>query len=310
MVSVVLPTYNGVEFVADSIESVLNQTDDTALELIVTDDGSTDGTLDVVDSFDDDRITLVHNDDSQGVAANINHGAARATHDIIAFIDQDDVWLPKKLEVHREVHREEDAAMVYSDVAQIDERGERTGERRLPGPESSTEDFVTLLLQRLNFIPSGSCVTIRRDTFEAVGGFDPQYLVSPDFDFYYRVGRSYRVSHIPEPLTERRRHEDNSVFTYYQELYDNQCRILAKHAGTIPPGLRKACLRRVNRTRASRELQQENARATIRYGLESLRSGPLTADEEALKGVGLTALGVLELVSGPAHLGRYVYRQR
>jgi glycosyltransferase involved in cell wall biosynthesis len=97
-VSVVLPVWNGERYLAEAIESVLGQSEPPA-ELIVVDDGSTDGSVALAESYAN-RVRLLRQAHA-GAAAAVNHGIAHAGHELIAFIDADDVWMPLKLEVQR-----------------------------------------------------------------------------------------------------------------------------------------------------------------------------------------------------------------
>ncbi len=96
LVSVILPVYNGEQFVARAIESVLNQTY-KELELIVVDDGSSDNSLDVVQSYADSRLKVLTKENG-GPASARNFGIQHCSGEYVALIDQDDLWYPKKLE--------------------------------------------------------------------------------------------------------------------------------------------------------------------------------------------------------------------
>ncbi|NJN86713.1 MAG: glycosyltransferase family 2 protein [Leptolyngbyaceae cyanobacterium SL_7_1] len=96
IVSVIIPTYNRADLLSRAIDSVLNQTL-TNLELIIVDDGSTDNTAEVVNSFNDSRIRYIPLGKNCGGGYARNHGIHLATGEFIAFLDSDDVWLPEKL---------------------------------------------------------------------------------------------------------------------------------------------------------------------------------------------------------------------
>ena len=96
-VSVILPTYNRAQLIAQAIQSVLDQTYQD-FELIIVDDGSKDETEEVVNSFDDERIRYARHEENKGANAARNTGIAMARGEYIAFQDSDDKWLPEKLE--------------------------------------------------------------------------------------------------------------------------------------------------------------------------------------------------------------------
>ena len=98
-VSVIMPNYNGAEFIGDAIDSVLSQTYEN-FELIVVDDHSDDGSAEIVLSYGDDRIRLLRNEDNRGAAQTRNKGIEAATGRWIAFLDSDDLWDKNKLASH------------------------------------------------------------------------------------------------------------------------------------------------------------------------------------------------------------------
>lgn len=97
-ISVIVPAYNGVEWIESSLRSVLNQTSPVPLEVVVVDDGSTDATVKLVQALNDPRVICCSTERNAGVAAARNIGIRRARFDWIAFNDQDDVWCPGRLE--------------------------------------------------------------------------------------------------------------------------------------------------------------------------------------------------------------------
>lgn len=204
-VSVVIPAYNHARFLRKTIESVLAQTL-SPHEVIVVDDGSTDETPAILASYSS-RLTVVRQD-NRGLSAARNAGAARASGDLIAFLDSDDLWLPCKLE--RQIARfsaEPDLGLVHCGVEEIDDAGRMIG-RRLDGMEGSVAAEM-LLFRRGAILGGGSGCVVRRAIYEEVGGFDPRLGTSADWDFYYRVAVTYRVGFVPEVLVRYRFHVGN-----------------------------------------------------------------------------------------------------
>ncbi len=114
MISVIMPAYNGEQFIAQSIMSVLNQTF-TDFELIVVDDGSTDRTAEIVSKIQrqDDRVKFFRQENS-GQAAARNIGISKSQGDLIAFLDQDDLWIEQKLELQTKAIEASGADIVFS----------------------------------------------------------------------------------------------------------------------------------------------------------------------------------------------------
>lgn len=97
LVSIIMPSWNTERFIAETIQSVINQTY-TNWELLIVDDCSTDNTDEVVASFKDDRIKYFHNEKNSGAALTRNRAMREARGEWIAFLDSDDLWMPEKLE--------------------------------------------------------------------------------------------------------------------------------------------------------------------------------------------------------------------
>jgi glycosyltransferase involved in cell wall biosynthesis len=111
LISVIIPTYNGEEYISNAIDCVLSQSYEN-FELLVVDDDSTDDTIEIVCSYDDSRLHIHKNEANLGIAKNMNRAVDLADGDIIAFLDQDDYWSSKKLRYHVNAHREQDTTVV------------------------------------------------------------------------------------------------------------------------------------------------------------------------------------------------------
>lgn len=136
LVSIIMPMYNSAKFVAESIESVISQTYKN-WELIIVDDGSTDGSLEIVNNYAyrDKRIKLINNPTHIGMpSAPRNFGIHHAKGDYIAFLDSDDIWLKTKLEQQIKLFNNNNTVAVFSDYEKIDENGNRNS-RIVKAPE-------------------------------------------------------------------------------------------------------------------------------------------------------------------------------
>ncbi len=191
-VSVILPVHNGERYLEHALTSVLAQTRAVA-EIIIIDDGSTDGSMDVVRRFAGDgpvRFVLLTTP-VVGQSAARNEGARHASSDYLAFIDQDDVWLAGHVEaLALRLDDEDTRTMVYSDVNTIDAEGGMLTLRlnALAGnahPKSSILDIIT---DDVMALPSATLV--RRHAFIAAGGFDEALQGYEDDDLYLRGFRA------------------------------------------------------------------------------------------------------------------------
>ncbi|MBL8862847.1 MAG: glycosyltransferase [Planctomycetes bacterium] len=203
-VSVIVPTYQGEAFVRETIESVLAQTY-RDFELIVCDDGSTDGTLAVVRAFGD-RLRLV-TQPNRGVAAARNHAADSARGEILAFLDHDDLWEPGMLATLVPLlDADPGTGLVYADAWIVDKHGALRGRRGEYLQYRSGSVFDDLL--RGNFIPVETTL-VRAALYRELGGSDERLRYLEDYELCLRVARRTRIGFHPEPLARYRIHERN-----------------------------------------------------------------------------------------------------
>lgn len=193
-VSIIIPAYNAAAFVRDAVDAALAQTHPD-VEVIVVDDSSTDDTPQVLATYGD-RIR-VHRQPNAGVAGARNTGARLATGDWVAFLDADDVWLPRKIEAQLEAA--DGRAWVYTNRFNFGARGVLPEVQTDVTMMSEGDVFVPLLL-RGNFITVSS-VMIRTALFQQVGGFYHQKGGCEDWDLWLRVSsHGHEVAYAPEPL--------------------------------------------------------------------------------------------------------------
>jgi glycosyltransferase involved in cell wall biosynthesis len=193
-VSVIIPSYNYARYLGEAIDSALGQTL-PPLEVIVVDDGSTDDTPDVLAKYGD-RIRVLRQKNA-GVAVARNSGIAAARGEYVAFLDADDVWLPRKLELQM-ARFDGSIGLVHCGV-------EFGSAIQLPRVEGDVADALLLLEPDVIHAP-GSTVVVPKRVAEEVGGFDPSLPASEDWDFIYRVATRTRVAAVPEPLVHYRKH--------------------------------------------------------------------------------------------------------
>ena len=201
-ISVVIPAFNAAPFVRQSIESALAQTL-APREVLVIDDGSTDGTAALVAAFGP-PVQCVRQE-NRGVSAARNHGAERAKSEWLAFLDADDAWRPGKLEAQAALAESEKARFVHCGSERIDREG-RSLSLQLDG--RSGDVTAGMLLFRGSHA-NGSTTLVRKDLFDATGGYDTNLSTSADWDLCFRLGRLAPLSFVPEPLAFYRQHGAN-----------------------------------------------------------------------------------------------------
>jgi GT2 family glycosyltransferase len=244
LVSVVIPTFNRCHLVQQALDSVLAQTFND-LEIIVVDDGSTDGTDQALTQYGD-RIRYVWQE-NQGESAARNHGIALAKGRYIAFLDSDDLWRPDKLT--RQIallERSADIGLVFCQAQMIDERG-----WVIPGPPIGAEsehvrpDFENLC--RRNFI-APSTVVMRRTLLDATGGFDETIRYGEDWDLWLRCALVSQLQGVHEPLASVRIHSSGQ---WWSPKPDKVQRVLADHIRL----LNKAFAQWTNQSKAAQALR-------------------------------------------------------
>jgi glycosyltransferase involved in cell wall biosynthesis len=202
-VSVVIPAFNAAAYLGGAIDSVLAQTS-RDLEVIVVDDGSSDGTPALAARYDSPVRWL--RQDNRGVAAARNRGIAESRGRFVAFLDADDLWRPEKLE--RQLAALRDCAgarasatafsIVDADLAPL-------GVQRVEPAEPALVD----LLLRGNVIGTPSSVLCERGLLEESGGFDTGLSQCADWDLWLRFAARTRFAILDAPLTVYRRHAGN-----------------------------------------------------------------------------------------------------
>ena len=216
-VDVILPTHAGERWVEEAIESVVRQSH-SLWQLMVVDDCSPDATAERVELLlrgDPDRISLLRLDRPHRAAGARMAGIGRTSGDLIAFLDQDDRWLPEKLARQVACFAADPAlAAVHTDVEIIDADGaprvgaaDRENAHRARIAWGSGSGLSAVLFQK-NSIRLASSV-VRRTAFEAIGGFDTSLFGGEDWEFWVRLADRFPIAHLPEVLTQRRVHADN-----------------------------------------------------------------------------------------------------
>ncbi len=279
VVSAVIPCYNGENYIEAAIKSILAQTYGT-VEIIVVDDGSTDGSLAVVQRYvDNGCVTLIRHQENRGISAARNTGVRASRGRYIGLLDQDDLWYETKIKKQVPVLDSDTdgrIGVVFSD-ARMTRDGAAAPARAVKVPPgiarfSSDELIASLFLQ--DMVAIGSAL-IRRDCFETVGYMDETIRSgTDDFEFLVRVATRYSFVYIAEQLLERRLHGAN--YTNAELMVPDALQIIDRVTATRPL-LRRTAARAKSRLLygLARFLHKDKqyARARRVY-IESLENNP------------------------------------
>jgi len=212
-VDVVIPTYNGMPYLKDAVESVLNQTHKD-LNLYVVDDGSQDNgeTKRYISSLKDSRVHYLRKPNG-GQASARNLGAREAKSAFVAFLDSDDVWYPEKLQKQLDAMREQlEMGMVYGLCDYINISGEITGELL----SQRSGDLFDYLLAGNRITGSASMVLIRRELLEKLGYFREDLLIAEDWALWLAIAQQVPIVCVPEKLAALRVHDTSMQTNFYK----------------------------------------------------------------------------------------------
>ncbi|MDW7710115.1 MAG: glycosyltransferase [Deferrisomatales bacterium] len=201
-VSVIIPTRDRRELAAEAVGSVLSQTWHD-LELLVVDDGGTDGVAEHLGAlYPDPRLRVVRQE-HRGVSAARNRGVAETSGEWVAFLDSDDLWLPRKLERQLAAAAEPPGWVACHTEEAWYRRGRWANPRKIHAKPTTPGGWVFPACVPLCVI-SPSSILLRRRVFEALGGFDESLPACEDYDLWLRLTAFHPVLLVPERLTVKR----------------------------------------------------------------------------------------------------------
>jgi len=207
-VSVIIPTYQRPHWVKEAIESVLAQ-NYKDYEIIVVNDGSTDNTAEVLNQFQD-TIKIITHKRNKGQAAARNTAIASSQGRYIAFIDDDDIWLPSKLEkTITLLEANQKIGLIYSDMFFFNEK------EVFPEPQSKKQPLHLACVRWMlflfgNIVPMPCTVVVRRESLDQVGLFDETVNFCDDYDLWLRISEKWLLYYLDEPLAMYRLSETNA----------------------------------------------------------------------------------------------------
>lgn len=218
--SIIIPAFNAERYISQSIQSVLNQTYNN-FELIIINDGSTDNTRVIIESFDDERIKYFENEKNQGIVYSRNKGLRIAKGDYIGMLDADDIAYPEKFETQINfLEKNGDFGMIGSWARFIDENG-----KHMPGGwklKAKPEMIPSLMLFKNYFLQSAvlyrkECIT--KFTFKE--GFD----ILEDYLIWLEIIKKFKVWNLQEYLLDYRIHSGGITKTHQEEKVEKEKKV-------------------------------------------------------------------------------------
>lgn len=257
VIDVVIPAYNAENFICEAIRSVFNQSLQPQTVFVV-DDGSTDRTIECVESlrgqleseFPMTRLKLIFQN-NQGPSFARNAGIKASTADYIALLDADDLWEHRKLERQWDVYQKSEFSnlgLVYCNYSLIDQDGkELKGVPHFSLDPSVRGQVLSRLLEGNLIASSNSGVLIKRECFKKVGLFDESLRAAEDWDMWIRISQSFEFDYTPDSLVRIRRSKISNS-TDPSRMFYNDLRMLWKHYSKDPSIVMKIVRRTIIRT--------------------------------------------------------------
>lgn len=222
-ISVIIPTYNRPNKLSRALSSVISQSYEN-LEVIVVDDHSVTDTLSVIEGFCDDRLKYISHDINKGSQQARNTGISSAKGDYIALLDDDDTWLPDKLELQLELMEDkEDIGLVYCGCYDVLESDNSIIKIRTP---EFRGDVHGKILER-NILASPTPL-IKREVFDIAGPFDITLPSCQDWDMWIRIAQHYEFDYVDRPLAKFYFH-GNQISVNMEKRVEGRQRLVEKH---------------------------------------------------------------------------------
>ncbi|MDL0429704.1 glycosyltransferase [Marinobacter sp. TBZ242] len=217
LVSIITPTFNRSDYLPEAIDSVLGQTYQN-FELVIIDDGSTDGTKALMNAYlEDQRIRYIYQS-NQGQSVARNKGIAESNGEFICFLDSDNAWCPNKLDRSiMEFRNFPEADIVYGDIILIDEKSVEIGKSNMKRHSGK----ITFHLLKDNFISMNTTMT-RKKCFDELGCFNESDRIAEDYELWLRFSTRFEFRYIPEFLGYYRIMEDQISSDKKQRFLGNE----------------------------------------------------------------------------------------
>ncbi len=275
LVSVIINVLNGAATLPEAIHSVLAQIFDD-WELIVWDDGSTDASADVLTGYDDSRIRYVRAEQRVSLGQARQQAINLARGEWIAFLDQDDIWLPHKLEWQMALaHRSSNVALIYGRTVRFYPGGsERDYDQAHEYAYLPEGDIFTDLFTNSCFIAMSSAV-FRRSAVAEIGGVPDSITIIPDYYLYTAVARRFAAAAVQEVVCRYRMHSGNTSRVTALQVQQEALGLMDMWRGVVAPETLVQCRKR--HSTAIALLEMRHPRTLVRGVWRLLTEGSLVS---------------------------------
>jgi glycosyltransferase involved in cell wall biosynthesis len=274
IVSVIIPAFNAESFIAEAIESVIGQTY-KAIEIIVIDDGSKDGTKKVAEKYAD-KVRII-SQSNLGAGAARNNGIKEARGEVIAFLDADDVWFADKVEKQVAILNKHEDVFLVSGSGEYYVNENKTPEKDSPncGDEIYNKplNIYKTLLSKGNVVWTSS-VIVRRSVFDDIGLFDETKKRSQDYDMWIRIAENNKFYIMSEKVGKYRWVKNSLTHNSISVEYKAQLEIIKTHSFRFAPNEYKKRLAITYADWASSEFCYGTLRGGIEAAFKSIRIRP------------------------------------
>lgn len=273
LVSIIIPTYNRpFNKLKRAIDSVLNQTYKN-IEIIIVNDNSVNNSyrLEIkkkIEKIKDQRIKHIMHNKNLGACKARNTGIYYSKGEFIAFLDDDDRWLPKKTELQLKKFIDKEVGLVYSQYYV-----EKENKKRLLHKRKFKKGYLFNDLLLHNFIGSTSCIMVRKSCLKKTGSFDENLLASQDYELYLRIAQNYKIDFVEEPLIIYYDHKGDRISRNIKAKNNARKYILKKYSKQLdkfPKAKSKKLLRL-----SLDYFKFKKRRKAIKYWLKGIRAYPL-----------------------------------
>lgn len=239
--STIIPVFNRADLVMKTLESVFNQ-EFSDQEIIVVDDGSTDGTLQVLAKYGD-RIRILQQE-NQGPGEARNLGIRHAQGQYIVFLDSDDIWFPWALSTFEQVIKEHNfPSFIAGNAAYFHNNSELSNIQPQPIKSECFADYYAAGTENLPFLTSA--VAVKQTVVQQVGGFTTQKINAEDNDLWLKLGTAEKFVYVHAPVILGYRQHESSAVADITKTYQGACYIIQQEQKKLYPGKQERLVQRL-----------------------------------------------------------------